>query len=144
MPALFTPNRPSIPPTVLGADVKSGVSSPHGNDNESAGKQVVVVDRNGDIADVLAAVLTPQGINVGHRSPGRSGTSSSAVHVAVVDADAEPTTIPTSAEAYVIVGRWRVPQDKLPARLAAAPVFDKPFRYPELIAAVERAIRKTA
>lgn len=104
----------------------------------------MVVDRNGDVADVLAAVLAPQGVSVGHQLPGRTTADGSTARVAVVDAESVPTAAAPVAEAYVVVGRWRVPQAAIPDRLASAPVLEKPFRFPELIAAVERAIRRSA
>jgi hypothetical protein len=144
-PARIPSANPEFPVILAGSELKRSSGAEPG-----AGNHVVVVDRDGDVADVLAAVLNPQGVSVGHQIPGRSQESETAAQVAVVDADSVATMAKlatmaeSSAEAYVIVGRWRVPQDKLPARLAAAPVLDKPFRFPELISAVEQAIRRVA
>ena len=140
---MSTPARTSVSQSESSVPPAGGIRA-GGGDGSSSVSRVVVVDRNADVADVLAAVLAPQGVSVGHQLPGRGCVDDATARVAVVDAESVPKDCAPAADAYVVVGRWRVPQEALPERLAAAPILDKPFRYPELIAAVERAIRKVA
>lgn len=109
-----------------------------------AGQRVLVVDQVSDTADVLRAVLEPQGVAVdAHRRPGpRSETKPSVV---VIDAEQHsPAALAAGSWAdipQIILGTLRIDD---PSPDAGREILRKPFHFAELISAIERLIARRA
>jgi DNA-binding NtrC family response regulator len=115
---------------------------------------LVVLDRDPDMAAVLRAVLEPRGVRV-QRQIRQSATDAAqqAATLYVLDVDAlgdrsegdlDAGSEGRDSEGLVLVGRWE--QDRATNRHQDLEVttLAKPFQYADLIAAVEHALRRAA
>ncbi len=116
--------------------------------------ELVVLDRDPDMAAVLRAVLEPRGVRV-QRQSRQSATAAAplaaTLYVLDVDAFDHPSTgdvgtggEPRDAEGLVLVGRWEQGRSSNTSHELDGTRLAKPFQYADLIAAVEQALRRAA
>jgi hypothetical protein len=116
--------------------------------------ELVVLDRDPDMAAVLRAVLEPRGVRVQRQSRQSSvpeGSPTATLYVLDVDALDKPVKGDLGAdgetsesEGLVLVGRWESGRASNNCQDLDGTTLAKPFQYADLIAAVEQALRRAA